>query len=421
MRVRRNPISFDDARDLVEEIAMRTDGGLKATDEDLEIVRDLVLEHGAEDVTRGLAVANIDLIVTPTISDGTSSPPNVSRAAWEVWFKKRMIPMTSWTKAHWSKAILSGLWWTLDHAKEMSSYRQHVAQEGRDWGPEGEEAFLNETMVRDALLNVGGDEIQSKLAKEPLVVASTYSPVGRGADWIRATPRAVYVFSDGRPYLDPYREAERVFDMTSDILREDGREWSWESYNSAVQYFMVGAGPVASGARGGRRRIPRQNPSPNPRELAVSKFKEFWRQEPTKIGEFPSSFKIPARVHKLGRMIHVLYESKKTDPETMKKPKRPLAYIHESKADVFDLQGELDTATPDFIVNAEALVCLGQCLGFKWRDGGGDEHEAEGTDPLPDLWCTPDGHALLVIQSRRTVLAVMWGDGLRVEARGIVG
>ena len=31
------------------------------------------------------------------------------------------------------------------------------------------------------------------------------------------------------------------------------------------------------------------------------------------------------------------------------------------------------------------------------------------------------GHALLVIQSKRKVLALTWGDGLKVESRGIVG
>ncbi len=168
----------------------------------------------------------------------------------------------------------------------------------------------------------------------------------------------------------------------------------------------------------------RKNPSPaNPqRDKAVAKYKEFWRQEPTKVGEFPSSFKIPTRVHGMGRIIHVLYESLKTDPETLKKPGKPLAYIHEHDwgVHVHDLQGDLDTEVPDFIANAQALVCLGQCLGFKWRDGEGDEHEAEGTDPLPDLWCTVDGRALLVIQSKKKVLQIIWGGSLGVEARGIV-
>ncbi len=168
----------------------------------------------------------------------------------------------------------------------------------------------------------------------------------------------------------------------------------------------------------------RQNPASNPqREKALEKYKEFWRLEPTKIGEFPSSFKIPARVHKLGRAVHVLYESGKVDPENLKKPRKPLSYIHDHGkfVDTHDTQGTADTKVPDFIINCDALVMLGQCLGFAWKDADGVQHDAEGTDPLPDLWCTPDGHALLVIQSRRKVLAITWGEGLKVEARGIVG
>jgi hypothetical protein len=172
------------------------------------------------------------------------------------------------------------------------------------------------------------------------------------------------------------------------------------------------------------RRMARKNPTEDTKRAAVGKYKEFWRQEPTKVGEFPSSFKIPTRMHKLGKAIHVLYESLKTDPETLKKPKKPLAYIHEHDfgVQICDTQGPANTDIPDFIVHAPALVCLGQCIGFAWfGDDDGEKHEAEGTDPLPDLWCTVDGRALLVVQSRRKVLQIIWGGSLGVEARGIVG
>lgn len=233
-------------------------------------------------------------------------------------------------------------------------------------------------------------------------------------------------------YQDDRRDAYgRVFGMSRIAAyrsRVDGMIFGAGSVKNQDTIFRMREEGKLSGLQSPVHRLMkdakmRKNPTEDTKRAAVGKYKEFWRQEPTKIGEFPASFKIPGRVHKLGRAVNVLYESKKTDPETLKKPGKPLAYIHEHDAGVHihDLHGEMDTEVPDFIKHAQALVCLGQCLGFAWWDEEGDEHEAEATDPLPDLWCTVDGRALLVIQSRRTVLQIVWGGGLGVEARGIVG
>lgn len=170
-------------------------------------------------------------------------------------------------------------------------------------------------------------------------------------------------------------------------------------------------------------KTPKRNPTDDLKRAAVGKYKEFWAMEPTKIGDFPSSFKIPARARDLGKSVHVLYDSLKKDPETLKKPKKPVSYIHEHDAGVhtYACDGQADTDVPDFIKGAQALVLLGQCVGFAYKDDEGDVREAQATEPLPDLYCTPDGRALLVIQSRRKVLAMTWGGALGVEARGIVG
>jgi hypothetical protein len=159
-------------------------------------------------------------------------------------------------------------------------------------------------------------------------------------------------------------------------------------------------------------------------KAAVDKYEEFHRLEPTKVAEFEIT--IPAQVKRLGDGVHVLYESGKKDPETLRKPKKPLSYIHEHDMGVCVYvpdggDGEADFDVPEFIAKAQALVVLGKCLGFAYKDEYGDEHKAEGTDPLPDLCCTVDGRALLVVQSRREILALIWGGALGVEARGIVG
>ncbi len=164
----------------------------------------------------------------------------------------------------------------------------------------------------------------------------------------------------------------------------------------------------------------RRNPSPDLEEAAVQKYEEFWRRPPTKVRAFPASFRIPETVICLGTGVHVLYESTKVDPSTLKKPRAPVAYIHAHDAGVKVYAPGGDVEVPDFIREAQALVDLGKCLGFRYKQAG-RERDAQGSDPLPDLCCTVDGRALLIVQSRRQVLHLIWGGGLGVEARGIVG
>jgi hypothetical protein len=156
---------------------------------------------------------------------------------------------------------------------------------------------------------------------------------------------------------------------------------------------------------------------------AVAKYKEFHRFDPRQIGEFPASFRIPDVVFRAGPAKFVCYRSGKVDPETLKKPSRPVNYIHEHDAGVTcyltDGGGE-EVRVPREFIEVPALTRLGYCLGFCFRDEDGD-CEVEGTEPLPDLYTTPDGRCLLVIQSRKTVLAMMWGGALGVFARGIDG
>jgi hypothetical protein len=158
-------------------------------------------------------------------------------------------------------------------------------------------------------------------------------------------------------------------------------------------------------------------------EQAVAKYKEFHRYDPRQIGEFPASFRIPARVLRAGPAKFVTYRSGKVDPETLKKPRHPVNYIHEHDAGVmcYLTSGDgVEVDVPRKFIDVEALTRLGYCLGFCFEEEG-EKCEVEGRDPLPDLYATPDGKCLLVIQSRKTVLAMMWGGALGVFARGIDG
>ena len=158
--------------------------------------------------------------------------------------------------------------------------------------------------------------------------------------------------------------------------------------------------------------------------VAVAIYEGFHRFAPRKVGEFHPSFKLPSRVNKQGPSVDVLYRSDKTDPETLKKPRKPLDYIHEHDSKGVHTYlprgpGEL-VETPHWIRDAQALAKLGDCLGFKFKRGG-KIIEAVGKKPLPELYCTANGKALIVVQDKRDVLALMWGGKLDVEPRGIVG
>jgi len=173
-------------------------------------------------------------------------------------------------------------------------------------------------------------------------------------------------------------------------------------------------------ARHVRRVKPLINPAPYQEDVdaAVDKFKEFHRYDPKKLQEV-AGLEIPRRVKKLGGCKYVLYRSSKVDPATMKKPRKPVDYIHEHDAGViaYTASGASDTDVPADFYETTAIVYLGKCLGFAVKDGP----EAEATEPLPDLCCTPDGKCLLVVQHRKKVLAMMWGGALGVFARGIDG
>lgn len=157
-------------------------------------------------------------------------------------------------------------------------------------------------------------------------------------------------------------------------------------------------------------------------EQAMALYREFHRYEPHRTGYFPKSFAIPRRARRLGVAKEILYSSPKIDPETMRKPRRPQNYIHDHElgVDAYDTYGRATHAVPGWICECDALTKLGECLGFAYeKDGEVLEGEPDGSGI--ELYCIPSGRALLVIEKKRRVIALMWGGGLGVEDRGIVG
>lgn len=167
--------------------------------------------------------------------------------------------------------------------------------------------------------------------------------------------------------------------------------------------------------------------NPEAARAAVDKYVEFHRYEPNKVGSFPAAFRIPEQMQLAGRARWVTYSSTKVDPETLRKPRNAINYIHEHDVGVntylppsTDDDGAI-VDVPTRFIDVAALTRLGVCLGFCFDDVDGEKCEAEASSPRPDLYTTPDGKCLLVIQSRSKVLAMMWGGGLGVFARGIDG
>lgn len=176
----------------------------------------------------------------------------------------------------------------------------------------------------------------------------------------------------------------------------------------------------------------KRNPSVEASKLAISKYQEFHRLEPKKLGTFSDSFAIPDIVISAGRAKFTTYRSGKVDPSTLKQPRKPVNYIHEHDAGVVVYLSkagarELGVSTagrthvPPPFRNIDTLVLLGDSLGFAYEDEHGDELEVLSGEPLPELYCSPCGKCLYVIQSKRSVLAMLWGGALGVFGRGIDG
>jgi hypothetical protein len=158
---------------------------------------------------------------------------------------------------------------------------------------------------------------------------------------------------------------------------------------------------------------------------AIEKFEEFHQFEPRDIGTFCRGFRIPRRAIFAGDARFVLYRSDKLNPGSGE-DEGEIDYIHEHDADVGlyrtdDTDGP-EHAVPGWLCGCQQLVLLGECLGYGYySDAFGEAVEAKSSAPFPELYTTPDGRALIVVQDKREVLALVWGGQLGVEWRGIVG
>lgn len=158
---------------------------------------------------------------------------------------------------------------------------------------------------------------------------------------------------------------------------------------------------------------------------AIKKYIEFHQHEPKKVA-FAAALNIPDRVICVGAAKNVLYRSDKLNPGTGE-DEGELDYIHDHSRGVHVYRCDrgavgVEVAVPAFLRNVRDIIKLGECLGFEYANDDGDIVQVQGntTGGLPELYTIPSGKALLVVQSKRTILTMIWGGKLGVERRGIV-
>lgn len=227
---------------------------------------------------------------------------------------------------------------------------------------------------------------------------------------------AVSAYNEVREILaDPEFRTQWVVDHAGDAADENAPspEAAYEVWSDAY-------------LRACKDRVYAQNPSVELSEEdqeAVEKYLEFHRYDAKHLDTV--DIKIPEVVYKAGKAMWVTYRSRKVDPSTLRRPRKPVDYIHDFDAGVHLYrtdagEGRERTEVPEEFRHVGALVKLGMCLGFMYKGGGG-EIEGQSSRPLPELACSPDGKCLYVVQDRRRVIALIWGGALGVFARGIDG
>ena len=164
---------------------------------------------------------------------------------------------------------------------------------------------------------------------------------------------------------------------------------------------------------------------PKDLEQAVKLYTDFHRFEPRDINTFHKDFFIPHEGVMVGPALMVLYTSDKVDPYSLVPPDKPEHYYHEHKDgvkvvrfDAPDDEGPIKKI-PKRICGVGSLTRLGRCDGFFYLNQDDEEVAAECTGNV-ELYATPNGKALLVIDKKKDVVAAIWGGKLDVEPRGIV-
>lgn len=163
-------------------------------------------------------------------------------------------------------------------------------------------------------------------------------------------------------------------------------------------------------------------------EKAVRLYRTFHQLEPRRVGHFARRFSIPREAYFVGEAKQVLYRSDKLNPTT-REDEGVIDYFHDHEGGVGMYRCDREAAhegelvpVPSRIWDQDVLTVLGlRCLGFSYQNFDGEIIDANAGGRHPELYATPTGKALLVVQDKRRVQAIMWGGSLKVGWRGIEG
>jgi hypothetical protein len=161
------------------------------------------------------------------------------------------------------------------------------------------------------------------------------------------------------------------------------------------------------------------NPSGPGINRAEDIFTQFHARDPKNVGKFP--FEVPSSIYHVGPCQWVTYRSDKWNDGTHD-------YVHEItsfprvKCCLVKLEGLSGNriAVPKKIQGTQTLTQIGlKSLGIGFVDDDGQEMEI--STPNSAWYWSSKGKALLCVQKKRRLVAIIWGGKLDVEPRGIVG
>lgn len=147
----------------------------------------------------------------------------------------------------------------------------------------------------------------------------------------------------------------------------------------------------------------------------LKRYLEFHKLDPKRTGQLKGLY-IPGGMNYVGAALFTAYRSDKWENEA-----HNYWHDHESGVRVYrsDTDG-IDTDVPAWLRQTTTLVRLGTCLGIGYMTKDSVVEMRPGRS-RPDLFCTPNGRALLIVDHRPQIVAMLWGGHLDVTGRGIVG
>lgn len=165
-----------------------------------------------------------------------------------------------------------------------------------------------------------------------------------------------------------------------------------------------------------------KNPEVVPQlKKAKEVFEGFHAYDMTHADEFKREITIAERMPYLGKCVWLTYRSDKWGDGTHDYIHTIESYPKVKIAVPNDPEYTKTIAIPKRVREAVTVSLIGlRADGFGFTDHDGHDQEAKFPRSSQWFW-SPTGKALYCVQSKRTLLAVIWGGDLDVKPRGIVG